>query len=248
MFLSAELLIGQQVPFQMTTTRVFGVRDLAILLLEGGCCRPGLPRSTGQELYAFLETCREHETSRHHMSPSLKLDCLWHWMLLNTDVSSCVHEALGGVVPHSTSTESDSLEEKNKRRRRSMELMTSMGYSPDPELWTDDDCKREEDSGNDVSDDHLRRSTGVQGQNRRTFRVLVKTMTGKRIIVEGLTASTTVAALKSAVQDKEGIPPDQFNLIYTTQGTGIAEDDWTLGEYNIDRDATMHLILNLRGC
>ena len=76
----------------------------------------------------------------------------------------------------------------------------------------------------------------------------MKTMTGKRIIVEGLTASTTVAALKSAVQDKEGIPPDQFNLIYTTQGTGIAEDDWTLGEYNIDRDATMHLILNLRGC
>ena len=82
--------------------------------------------------------CREHETSRHHMSPSLKLDCLWHWMLLNTDVSSCVHEALGGVVPHSTSTESDSLKEKNERRRRSMELMTSMGYSPDPELWTDD--------------------------------------------------------------------------------------------------------------
>lgn len=246
MFLSAELLIGQQVPFQMTTTRVFGVRDLAILLLEGGCCRLGLPPSAGQELYAYLETCRENETSRHHMSPSLKLDCLWHWMLLNTDVSSCVHEALGGVVPHSTSTESDSLKEKNKRRRRSMELMTSMGYSPDPELWTDD-CKREEDGGNDVSDDHLRRSTGVQGQNRRTFRVLVKTLTGKRIIVEGLTASTTVAALKSAVQDKEGMPPDQFNL-YTTQGTRMAEDDWTLGEYNIDRDATMHLILSLRGC
>lgn len=129
-----------------------------------------------------------------------------------------------------------------------MELMTSMGYSPDPELWTDD-CKREEDGGNDVSDDHLRRSTGVQGQNRRTFRVLVKTLTGKRIIVEGLTASTTVAALKSAVHDKEGIPPDLCHLVYFTQGTGnIVEDDRTLGEYNIDRDATMHLVMNLRGC
>jgi hypothetical protein len=167
-------------------------------------------------------------------------------MLLNTDVSSCVHEALGGVVPHSTSTESDSLKEKNKRRRRSMELMTSMGYSPDPELWTDD-CKREEDGGNDVSDDQLRRSTGVQGQNRRTFRVVVKTLTGKRIVVEGLTASTTVAALKSAVHDKEGIPPDLCRLYLP--GTGnLVEDDRTLGEYNIDRDAMMYLFLNLRGC
>jgi len=165
-------------------------------------------------------------------------------MLLNTDVSSCVHEALGGVVPHSTSTESDSLKEKNKRRRRSMELMTSMGYSPDPELWTDD-CKREEDGGNDVSDDHLRRSTGVQGQNRRTFRVFVKTMAGKRIIVEGLTASTTVAALKSAVQDKEGFPPDDQRLAYKGERIG---DDWTLGESNIDRDATIDLFLEQRGC
>jgi len=230
----------------MTTTRVFGVRDLAILLLEGGCSRLGLPPSTGQELYAFLETCRENETSRHHMSPSRKLDELWHWMLLNTDVSSCVHEALGGVVPHSTSTESDSLKEKNKRRRRSMELMTSMGYSPDPELWTDD-CKREEDGGNDVSDDQLRRSTGVQGQNRRTFRVVVKTLTGKRIVVEGLTASTTVAALKSAVHDKEGIPPRWCHLYYPGTRNKV-EDDWTLGENNIDRDATLHLVLNLRGC
>ena len=127
-----------------------------------------------------------------------------------------------------------------------MELMTSMGYSPDPELWTDD-CKREEDGGNDVSDDQLRRSTGVQGQNRRTFRVVVKTLTGKRIVVEGLTASTTVAALKSAVHDKEGIPPDLCRLYLP--GTGnLVEDDWTLGENNIDRDATLHLVLNLRGC
>jgi hypothetical protein len=125
-----------------------------------------------------------------------------------------------------------------------MELMTSMGYSPDPELWTDD-FKREEDGGNDVSDDHLRRSTGVQGQNRRTFRVFVKTMTGKRIIVEGLTASTTVAALKSVVQDKEGMPPDQFRLIFSD---GMMEDDRTLGEYNIDRDATINLIMRLTGC
>ena len=74
-------------------------------------------------------------------------------------------------------------------------------------------------------------------------------MTGKRIIVEGLTASTTVAALKSAVHDKEGIPPDQFRLVYFTQGTGnIVEDDRTLGEYNIDRDATINLMMRLTGC
>ena len=126
-----------------------------------------------------------------------------------------------------------------------MELMTSMGYSPDPELWTDD-CKREEDSGNDVSDDHLRRSTGVQGQNRRTFRVVVEARQwGNRIVVEGLTASTTVAALKSAVQGKEGFPSHEQRLTY--EGKRI-EDDWTLGESNIDRDATIDLYLEQSGC
>eukprot|EP00890_Picochlorum_soloecismus_P002279 jgi/Picsp_1/3051/NSC_01273-R1_lsu ribosomal protein l40e ubiquitin len=237
--------------------------DLAILLLEGGCSRLFLPPSTGKELYMFLQMCRENETARQQISPSSKLDALWHWMLLNTDVSTRVHEALGGPVPHNTSTESDSLEKKNKRRRLAMKLMTAMDCSPNPELWDDDSCGEKEERYHD--DDscyegdafHGRRSTRWgssmlsqlsfwkrKEEEEETFQVYVKTLTGKCIRLGGLTASMTVEAVKSLLQDKEGIPTDQQRLIYAGRQLCYS----TLGEYNVAPDATIHLVLRLRGC
>ena len=50
-------------------------------------------------------------------------------------------------------------------------------------------------------------------------------------------------------ESESWMPPDQFHLVYFTQGTdGMMEDDRTLGEYNIDRDATINLIMRLTGC
>jgi hypothetical protein len=238
--------------------------DFAILLLEGGCSRLSLPSSTAKELYAFLQMCQKNETVRQRISPSSKLDALWHWMLLNTDVSTCVHEALGGPVRHSTSTESDSLEKKNKRRRFAMKLMTAMDYAPNPELWEDDFWNHDEEQNHDDDScyegdlSHVRKSNNrgssilshftfwrVKQEEEETFQVTVKTLTGKSIIVKGLTASMTVEALKFLLQEKEGIPPDMQRLIY--QGTQFA-DNWTLGECNLVPDATIHLVLRLRGC
>lgn len=236
-------------------------RDLAILLLEGGCSRLFLPPSTGVELYTFLEMCRENETSRQHISPSSKLDALWHWMLLNTDVSTCVHEALGGIVPHSTSTESDSLE-KNKRRRLSMKLMTSMGYSPNPELW-DDEFPGEEKKGNDDDDSYYQVDLSSGRRSRRwgssirshislkerkeekAFRVKVRTLTGKWIIVDGLTVSTTVERLMFAVQDMEGIPQEKQILVH--EGRRLSRD-MTLGESDVVHDATIDVLEEQCGC
>ena len=238
--------------------------DIAILLLEGGCSRLSLPSSTAKELYTFLQMCRKNETVRQRISPSSKLDALWHWMLLNTDVSTCVHGALGGPVSHSTSTESDSLESKNKRRRFAMKLMTAMDYSPNPELWEDDFCNDNEERFHD--DDSCYESDLSHGRryNRRgssilshlsfwkgkeeeeeTFQVTVRTLTGKSIILKGLTASTTWETLKFLLQEKEGIPPDMQRLIY--QATQFS-DDLTLGKCNVVPDATIDLVLRLSGC
>lgn len=241
-------------------------RDLAILLLEGGCSRLFLPPSAGEELYAFLEMCRENEASRQNISPSSKLDALWHWMLLNTDVSTRVHEALGGIVPHTTSTESDSLEKKNKRRKLSMKLMNSMGYSPNPDLW-DDDSTREEENENDfddscyncsprmgdVSDGYRSKSWGSsilshmwKRKDENAFRVNVQLVgNGKRIVLEGLTAFTTVEELACAVHDMEGIPQDQQRLFYNGRQMIYTA---TLGDYGVVDDAIIHLSLRLRGC
>lgn len=53
-----------------------------------------------------------------------------------------------------------------------------------------------------------------------------------------------VAVVKQLIQHEEGIPPDQQRLIFNR--TQLC-DDRTLGSYGIGQNATLHLVLRLRG-
>jgi hypothetical protein len=71
----------------------------------------------------------------------------------------------------------------------------------------------------------------------------VRTLTGKTLTIP-LSENLLVAEVKSIIQDREGIPPDQQRL---TIGSTQLEDSRILLDYNIKSCTIIHLVLRLRG-
>ena len=76
------------------------------------------------------------------------------------------------------------------------------------------------------------------------FQIFIKTLTGKTLTIV-VRKDDTVENLKSKIQDKEGIPPDVQRLIYGAKQ--LLDDARTLSDYDISKDATVHLLVRLRG-
>ena len=75
------------------------------------------------------------------------------------------------------------------------------------------------------------------------IQIFIKTLQGRTITLD-VDPGDTIQSLKQKIESKENIPAQEQRLIYSGKQLN---DTFTLSDYNIRDQSTLHLLLRLKG-
>lgn len=172
--------------------------------------------------------CRDFEVSvdgRFKLSPTAEIDEVWHDHMLRPGSYYAYMRWLQGdgliMIDHNPDFEGDSDLDKKQRLERTREVWRTL-FGEEMEIAMESQAPTDEEI---------------------SFQLFVCTLTKKSWYDVKL--STSVTELKCMIQDKEGIPPDEFRLQFAGRELAGAR---TIGSYGITEESTIHMIVKLRGC
>jgi hypothetical protein len=186
-----------------------------------------------EEIYKFMQIKMHYPDTWGciGLSCTAEMDAWYHNIILETRVHEKALRLIAfqtgapyRTVHHSLLASNDSAFKKKERRMNAMmKYYHLFGTNPGlPALWMEKG-----------DDDDVMIEVNISDICRRSRSIKV------------LRRGTTIGMLKEAVQDKEGIPPDQQCLIFARKQL---EDGRTLSGYGIEDGSVIELVLRLRGC
>lgn len=191
-------------------------------------------------------------------SPSDKIDEMWHSHILDTTSYHYYCMTHFGKIVHHSPSDAKNQDKRKERLKRTIGLLkTNYGEEADPEIWEFYECCvcLENKYGYEMKTTNclckIKRvcNTCVEKISKcpvcqRAYNIclIVKTLLGNTIYVNGVNEDDTIMHVKKQIEKMEHIPTDRQRLIYG----GMCYDDGTvLRRVGVKDGVTMHLVLRL---